>query len=199
MKIVKSEQLLSYLNIEQQSIYQQAKQQVQEAIQQVEWPENTGQFTIYPESGKKRGQGNGVKPIKFKFIEYLKAQSWQIEYEISPELGKVDAVFSQAGQAIAVEWETGNISSSHRSINKIVLGVQKGYIIAGFIVVPCRNLAQYLTDRIGNFEELEAYFDFWRNCGSCYRGSLVIFGVEHDQTSYEVLRIPKGTDGRAQA
>ncbi|HBQ99318.1 MULTISPECIES: hypothetical protein [unclassified Roseofilum] len=199
MKIIKREQLLSFPDIEQQSFYQQSKQQVQEAIQQVEWPENSGQLTIYPESGKKRGQGNGVKPIKFKFIEYLKAQNWQIEYEISPELGKVDAVFSQAGQAIAVEWETGNISSSHRSINKIVLGIQKRSIIAGFVVVPCRNLAQYLTDRIGNFEELEPYFDFWRNCGACYQGSLLIFGVEHDRTSYEVPRIPKGTDGRAKA
>ncbi|MDJ1178006.1 restriction endonuclease [Roseofilum sp. BLCC_M91] len=199
MKIIKTEQLLSSPHIEQQSIYQQSKQQVQEAIQQVEWPENSGQFTIYPESGKKRGQGNGVKPIKLKFIEYLKAQNWQIEYEISPELGKVDAVFNEARKTVAVEWETGNISSSHRSINKMVLGIQKQYILASFVIVPCRNLAQYLTDRIANFEELEPYFDFWRNCGACYQGNLLIFGVEHDQTSHEVPRIPKGTDGRAKA
>jgi len=30
------------------------------------------------------------------------------------------------------------------------------------LVLPSRKLYPYLTDRIGNYEELEPYFDVWR-------------------------------------
>ena len=36
-----------------------------------EWPVGSGSFTIYPESGKRSGEGNGVKPIKDNSIRYL--------------------------------------------------------------------------------------------------------------------------------
>src|SRR5437762_1953060 len=38
------------------------------AIDAVRWPPESAGFTIRPESGKKRGEGNGVKPIKDAFI-----------------------------------------------------------------------------------------------------------------------------------
>ncbi|MEM1169187.1 MAG: hypothetical protein AAGJ08_08990 [Cyanobacteria bacterium P01_H01_bin.35] len=197
MKIQKMETLLTSPEVETNSIYLQARHDLEEAIKQVEWPEGNGKFTIYPESGKKRGEGNGVKPIKVKFIEYLEAKGWRKELSISDNLGNVDAVFNRAGKIIAVEWETGNISSSHRSINKMAFAIQRQDILAGFLIVPCRTLAKYLTDRIGNFEELEPYFDFWRNCTVCYPGILIIIGIEYDDTSYDVPKIPKGTSGRA--
>lgn len=65
------------------------------------------------------------------------------------------------------------------------------------MIVPCRNLAQYLTDRIGNYEELEPYFNFWLNSIASYPGVIVILGIEQDKISFDVPRIPKGTDGRA--
>jgi hypothetical protein len=34
------------------------------AVQRVSWPPGGKRFTIYPESGKKSGKGNGVTPIK---------------------------------------------------------------------------------------------------------------------------------------
>lgn len=111
--------------------------------------------------------------------------------------GGIDAVFIQDQVTIAVEWETGNVSSSHRSLNKLCLFIKKQIIRAGFLVVPRRNLAQYLTDRIGNFEELEPYFEFWQSALESSQGTLEIIGIEHDETSYDVPRIPKGTDGRA--
>jgi len=36
----------------------------------VDWPRGSGTFTIYPELGKKRGDGNGV-PIKLGLMEKL--------------------------------------------------------------------------------------------------------------------------------
>ena len=178
-------------------IYIQAKKQVENAIQQVEWPLGTGTFSIYPESGKKRGQGNGVKPIKDNFIKDLKDQGWLTELAVISGLGKVDAVLKSQGKIAVAEWETGNVSSSHRSLNKMAFAIQQQLIIAGFLIVPCRNLAKYLTDRIGNYEELEPYFNFWLNSIASYPGVLLILGIEQDVISFDVPKIPKGTDGRA--
>jgi|JFJP01.1.fsa_nt_gi Restriction endonuclease BamHI. len=178
-------------------IYIQAKKQVENAIQQVEWPLGTGTFSIYPESGKKRGQGNGVKPIKDNFINDLKEQGWLTELAVISSLGKFDAVLKSENKIVVAEWETGNVSSSHRSLNKMAFAIQQQLIIAGFLIVPCRNLAKYLTDRIGNYEELEPYFNFWLNSIASYPGVLLILGIEQDVISFDVPKIPKGTDGRA--
>jgi hypothetical protein len=40
---------------------------------------------------------------------------------ISP--GPIDAVLTEKQGDFAFEWETGNISSSHRALNKIALGL----------------------------------------------------------------------------
>lgn len=95
-----------------------------------------------------------------------------------------------------LEWETGNISSSHRAINKMCLGLLDGTLIGGVLVVPTRAMYKYLTDRVGNFTELEPYFRFWRRC-PVKEGLLAVIAIEHDGVSRDVQRIPKGTDGRA--
>jgi hypothetical protein len=64
------------------------------------------------------------------------------------------------------------------------------------LVIPSRKLYPYLTDRIGNYEELEPYFDVWRSV-LIRDGLLAIFVIEHDQEDNNVPKIPKGTDGRA--
>lgn len=197
MKIPKIRILSPSLETLTNPIYIQAKKQVENAIQQVDWPVGTGTFSVYPESGKKRGQGNGVKPIKDNFIKDLKDQGWLTELAVISGLGKVDAVLTSHGKIAVAEWETGNVSSSHRSLNKMAFAIQQQLIIAGFLIVPCRNLAQYLTDRIGNYEELEPYFNFWLNSIASYPGVIVILGIEQDEISFDVPRIPKGTDGRA--
>jgi hypothetical protein len=97
-----------------------------------------------------------------------------------------------------MEWETGNISSSHRALNKMALGLLKEVITAGVLVVPSRLLYPYLTDRIGNFAELVPYLDLWKSI-PCKTGVLEIVVIEHDATSIQVPRIPKGTSGRALA
>ncbi|HEY9867116.1 MAG TPA: hypothetical protein V6D21_23275 [Candidatus Obscuribacterales bacterium] len=197
MKIPKIRILSHSLETLKNPIYIEAKKQVENAIQQVDWPLGTGTFSIYPESGKKRAEGNGVKPIKNNFIKDLKEQGWLTELAVISGLGKVDAVLTSRSKIAVAEWETGNVSSSHRSLNKMAFAIQQQLIIAGFLIVPCRNLAQYLTDRIGNYEELEPYFNFWLNSIASSPGVLVILGIEQDEISFDVPKIPKGTDGRA--
>jgi hypothetical protein len=96
----------------------------------------------------------------------------------------------------AFEWETGNISSSHRALNKMALGMLKGLLVGGTLVVPTRKMYEYLTDRVGNLDELEPYFELWRALNVEY-GLLQVVAIEHDGVSRVVPRIPKGTEGRA--
>ncbi|MSO21635.1 MAG: hypothetical protein EXQ56_14520 [Acidobacteria bacterium] len=72
----------------------------------------------------------------------------------------------------------------------------RGKMLAGTVIVPSRALYPFLTDRISNFDELIPYINFWKSI-PVSRGYLSIVVVEHDATSSEVDRIPKGTDGRA--
>jgi hypothetical protein len=53
-----------------------------------------------------------------------------------------------------------------------------------------------LTDRIGNFDEIEPYIELWKSL-NLNSGVLIIIVIEHDEESIEVKKIPKGTDGRA--
>lgn len=177
-------------------------QDIQNAIGAIEWPKGSGSFTIYAESGKKRGQGNGVKPIKDACVLKLQSFGWEPEKRlpfitaINP--GPIDATFfiHSKSQYFALEWETGNISSSHRAINKMALGILKGHLAGGILIVPTRDLYQYLTDRVGNYRELMPYWRIWKAL-KIKRGFLGVIAVEHDYANTLVPRITKGTDGRS--
>jgi hypothetical protein len=173
---------------------------IQKAVCEVDWPPGSGKFTIYPESGKKRGEGNGVKPIKNGLISELERQGWKSEQPLDiatvHQPGDLDAVLFTDYGPVALEWETGNISSSHRALNKMALGLLKGKLAAAILIVPSREFYKYLTDRVGNFSELQPYLDLWRSI-PYKEGIFNIVVIEHDDTSTKVLRIPKGTDGRS--
>lgn len=175
--------------------------EVVEAVYVTDWPHGSGTFTIYPESGKGRRKGNGVKPIKIPCINKLEEFGWMTE--TLPNIGAsvlrtgdLDALKLTDEGFIAFEWETGNISSSHRALNKLFLTMQETNTLASFLVVPSNRLKVFLTDRIGNIGELKPYFPLWRNLTGI-SGALRIVVVEHDAESSTAPRIPKGTDGRA--
>lgn len=200
MKIVRVETLLSRGQYATLAEWKVTQERVYEAIRAVDWPPGTGKFTIYPESGKARRKGNGVKPIKLGLMRELQRQGWSLEEPLDiatrKRPGKLDAVLYTDYGPVALEWETGNISSSHRALNKMALGLLKGVLACGILVVPSRELYKYLTDRIGNLAELEPYLELWRSI-PCEEGVLEIIAIEHDATSRNVERIPKGTSGRA--
>ena len=181
--------------------WKKTRKQIHDAVRKCEWPAGSGSFTIYPESGKRTGEGNGVRPIRNGFVKDLEARGWRTEGKAknSPgqSLGDFDAVLTGPDRPVVVEWETGNISSSHRSMNKLTMLVSDGIISAGVLVVPSRKLYRYLTDRIGNIQELEPYFPLWRSV-PCSSGIVEVVVIEHDAESRDVPRIPKGTDGRSQ-
>lgn len=204
MKIVRCEYLIRTGKFPSSTQWARVERNIRQAIRAVDWPPGTGQFKIFPQSGKKRRQGNGVVPLRRSFQKHLKKLGWSLETRLSiaprEQPGPLDATIEMRSaklrRTFAVEWETGNVSSSHRALNKMAFGIQRGILIGGALILPTRNLAQYLTDRVGNIEEIEPYFDYWKSI-RCKNGILAVFAVEHDATSKRVRRIPKGTDGRA--
>jgi len=201
MKIVETHDIFSVGAFPKSGEWHSACTQVKNAILATDWPHGSGKFTIYPQSGKKRGKGNGVVSIKKPCLARLKRSGWLAE-KLPPlrrgvmNPGDLDALYQCDKGFIGFEWETGNISSSHRAVNKLLLTMQLGGLIGGFLVVPSDKLKVFLTDRIGNIGELRPYLPLWSSI-PILEGVLRIEVVEHDATSFDVPRIPKATDGRA--
>jgi hypothetical protein len=201
MKLVKTEILLQNGSFPSSAEWATIQSEIAEAITAVVWPPGADGFTIFPESGKKRGEGNGVKPIKDACMTLLRDKfGWELECPIHigdiGGAGCIDAVRETPVGPFALEWETGNISSTHRSLNKLALGIIEGTLIGGAVILPTRSLYKYLTDRVGNLQEIEPYFPFYRHIVTS-DGVLAVLAVEHDRADSSVPRIPKGTDGRA--
>jgi hypothetical protein len=198
------------------------------AIQSIDFPEGSGRLKLRRKSQRpdKQWNRNGVKFLKNRFLNNMvNAQGWRAEVNfdlgknrtppelklypslevhdepITSEFGDFDFVTTtQSGAHVAIEWETGNISSSHRSMNKLAIALISGKIQAGVLIVPSRDLYEHLTDRIGNIGELSGYLSMWKDTEpSVARGLLAITVVEHDEltddNSYPYL--PVGNDGRA--
>ena len=196
MKIVRIEFLIKSGPFHLSSEFETILDEIKNAIYSVTHPEGRDQFALYPVKN-----ANGVVPIKKKFLGFLDSNKWLLEHRMSIASrlrpGPVDAVKQLPdGRFFAVEWETGNISSSHRALNKMAVGLLDGILAGGVLILPSRNMYTYLTDRVGSFSEIEPYFPVWRNL-VVNEGILSVIEIEHDAESMDVAPIGKGTDGRA--
>jgi len=196
VKIIKIEFLIQHSSFRQSSEFQKTLDVIENSILSVSHPKGNRGFTLYPAK-----KANGVVPIKKDFLDSLIREKWQCEHRMSiasrVKPGPVDAVKKMSdGRYFAVEWETGNISSSHRGLNKMAVGLLDGVLSAGILILPSRNMYQYLTDRIGNYSEIEPYFPVWKNL-QVKDGVLAVIEIEHDAVSTGVPVIKKDTDGRA--
>lgn len=196
MKLVHEEILFSPVGAVLSPFVAEALVEVRKAIANVVWPPRARSFSIRPIV-----DGNGVLPIKSGFVQKLRKLGWTLESR--PTLasglgpGKIDALkHSRDGRIFAAEWETGNISSSHRALNKLCMGMIEGHLAGGVLVLPDRDLYCYLTQRIGNYRALAPYFPVYRRM-KAINGVLAVFAVSFDQTSPDVPVIPKGMDGNS--
>lgn len=211
MQIVEALDLANAGSFPRSDVWNRAQSEVEAAIEKADWPHGSGSFSLNPEAKATAGGGsdrhpNGVEPIKVPMIEHLRSCGW--ETEALPKLpvgtagrdvlttGDLDALLLDNDSYVGFEWETGNVSSSHRAINKLLDGITRGSLQGGILVVPTRETARYLTERVGNFEELAPYFEFW-NRYPMPNGVLRIYGVAHDKLDPRTPYIPKRTDGRA--
>ncbi|MGA2518947.1 MAG: hypothetical protein ABSG44_20685 [Thermodesulfobacteriota bacterium] len=200
MKIIRVERLIDAGGFSQSETWKTIEKHIMQAIKAIEWPPGSGSFTLFDQPGKARGEGSGVKPIKDACMAHLKSLGWTLEVSVDiatlKHPGPMDATYPVGDRLFCVEWETGNISSSHRAVNKMALGILKKVLVGGVLILPTRAMYKYLTDRVGNFPELEPYFPLWRAL-KVEEGLLAVIAIEHDAVSQSVPRIPKGTDGRA--
>lgn len=196
MKIVQIKFLIKSGLFHQSAEFETIFAEIKDAILSVSYPEGRDQFVLYPVKN-----ANGVVPIKKGFLGFLDSNKWMLEHRMSIASrlrpGPVDAVKQLPdGRFFAVEWETGNISSSHRALNKMAVGLLDGILAGGVLILPSRNMYTYLTDRVGSYSEIEPYFPVWRNL-AVNEGVLSVIEIEHDAESMDVAPIGKGTDGRA--
>jgi hypothetical protein len=193
------------------TLWRRALKDVEAAIAAADWPPGSGTFSLNPEpsitrSRKPDKHPNGVVPIKVPMLLELESRGWETEtlppLPVGPGSGDVlttgdlDALLRERDSYVGFEWETGNVSSSHRAINKLLDGITRGTLRGGILVLAVRQTAYYLTERIGNFEELAPYFEFWQRY-PLPNGALRIYGVGHDTLDPTVPHIPKITTGRA--
>ncbi len=196
MKILRTTYLIRKEPYGSSPEWQARYEEICTAIKMVEWPIGSGLFTLYAEK-----KSNGVVPIKQSCMASLKKVGWNLETRFAPSVSKtpgpIDATYTEKdGKLLCLEWETGNISSSHRALNKMALGLITGDFLGGVLIIPSRAMYRYLTDRIGNFAEIEPYFPVWESL-QVHDCILVVIEIEQDGLSTDVPHIQKGTDGRA--
>jgi Restriction endonuclease BamHI len=198
------------------------------SIQSVDFPEGSGTLTLRRKFQKldKQWDRNGVVYLKNRFFDHMqRVEGWEAEANvdlaadreqppirlypslepyrepITSKFGGFDLMTTtDSGLRIAIEWETGNISSSHRSMNKLAIALGAGIIEVGVMIVPSREFYAHLTDRIGNIGELSGYLAMWESMKfSVKRGLLALTVVEHDHLTDEAAHpyLPLGNDGRA--
>lgn len=194
------------------------------SIRRIDNPPGSGSLTLRRISPDK-SQRNGVTYLKHRFVEHMREETWLTEAPVAlrsghdhptlrtyPDLQEhvepIGAKFggfdfmsiTPDGSRIGIEWETGNISSSHRSLNKLSLALSNGDIQAGVLIIPTREMYFHMTDRIGNITELSPYLAFWeRTKNMVERGLLALTVVEHDELSDDdaLPYLKLGKDGRA--
>lgn len=178
-------------------------------------------------SGKLAYRRNGVGYLRTTFLDHITgSEGWAAEGNvdlgrdreqppirlypslqeyrepITSDFGGFDLVTRGRNQTrVAIEWETGNISSSHRSMNKLSIALASGIVDVGVLIVPSRLTYDHLTDRIGNIGELSGYLSMWESLKVTIRyGLLAVTVVEHDHLTDDpnLPYLPVGNDGRAE-
>lgn len=175
--------------------------EVLEGVRRVSWPPGNDRFVIAP-ADRSVSHPNGVLPIRMAFAKHMVDQGWEKEQLYKSELlsmhGALDALKRTPYGLVGVEWETGNVSSSHRALGKLTLGLVDKELVGGVLVVLDSKWKAFFTDRIGNWGEIESYRRVWeralRGEEPCF---LTVVVMEPDGTEAGVPLIPKGKDGNA--
>jgi len=134
------------------------------SIEDIDNPVGSGRLCLRRKVRLSNGQWarNGVGYLRERFLEHIRdVEGWKPEgiveltrdrdqpairlypslesyrEPITSDFGGFDLVTEGAdGTKIAIEWETGNISSSHRSMNKLAIALGAGIIEVGVLTCP---------------------------------------------------------------
>lgn len=141
---------------------------------------------------------NGVTQVKSQIVSKLNQEyGWKLEYPLTylsadaSKGGPIDAFkeFGKDNYKVGFEFETGNVASVHRSINKLLIGITTGNLNMGILILPMKSMSFYLTDRVANYEEIEPYLLLWSNI------PLAVIGFDADRYDPNAPILSKGKDG----
>jgi len=224
MKISHTRVLVDEGDFTSSEAWEESRNQVTASIKSVNWPPGNDEFVIKPESTgngvspitdsfeeilENKNGWSSTGRTHLKTVLHQMGLFDDVIEKLSPYYDDPEDFISSPwfdavrelnvegeSELSVVEWETGNISSSHRSLNRITLGLVTGIITAGVVILPTREMYQYLTDRVGNYPELEPYFVIWESLSSeVDNGVIEVMAVEHDATSNNVPLTGKLKDG----
>lgn len=162
-----------------------------EVIEAIEGDTTQGKLFIINNSKR---HINGVRPVKHHIIDSLSNNfGWSTEhklYFLSQDMhkgGPIDAykVFGNGDIKAGLEFETGYVGSVHRSINKMMIGIDTGNLNLCFLVLPTKNMSQWLTDRCANYEEIKPYLMLWNS------KPLIVLAFEADGYDPNAPILPK--------
>lgn len=144
---------------------------------------------------------NGVTPVKEECYRILEEEyHWFREkpliyfHDDAQKGGPID-VYKEflekdnSSFCVGLEFETGNISSAHRSMNKLCVGYLKHELQLAMLMMPVNTMSYFLTDRVANYEELEPYFILLGNY------PFIVFGFDADVYCGDIAPLAKGNDG----
>lgn len=204
-------------------------QSYKRAIETIHHPTGSGSLTLRRKARRQDSSQmdrNGVGYLRSNFLRNMvDVENWHPEHmvelrrdrvqphatlypslerhqePITSDFGGFDFLTTTTdGLRVAIEWETGNISSSHRALNKLVIALKHGTIQAGVLILPSKELYVHLTDRIGNISEVSGYLEMWESLRTTVeRGLLAVTVVEYDALTddHSVPYLPTANDGRA--
>lgn len=140
-------------------------------------------------------KSNGVSLLKEPFYQALETKGWSREKPLeilSVKGGPIDVFKSFSNSFnVGIEVETGNAASSHRSLNKLLLGICNGELDLAILMMPIHQLSVYLTDRVSNYEEISPYLRLVE------QDPFIVIGFDVEEYSSDVPCLPKGTDGNS--
>lgn len=128
------------------SSYKLVEEHIKIAVSKIVWPPDSDRFTIYPESGKRRGEGNGVVPIKRGFTKTLVEFGWTLEAKAPKTTGDESATLkgSRPGafdchyefttKAVHRSWSSGKPAMCRPAIARSI-GLGSVFIVATCLVV----------------------------------------------------------------
>lgn len=155
---------------------------------------------------------NSVSPIKNGLINLLHDEyGWEKEKHLMALTGEGNTgstnkrrkgsgggidVYKEFSQdefsfRVGIEFETGNVASVHRSLNKLSLGEKNKELDLIVLVLPVFDLSYYLTDRVANYEEIERYFPLFED------RPFIAFGFDAEEYSPDFPIFVKGNDGNS--
>ena len=125
MKILRTTYLIRKEPYGSSPEWQTRYEEICTAIQTTEWPAGSGSFVLHAER-----KSNGVVPIKQSCMTGLRSAGWNLETRFATSAsrtpGPIDATYTENdGKLLCLEWETGNVFSSHRALNKMASGLMQ--------------------------------------------------------------------------